>query len=221
VARKKPIAGKSRPKADHGHAHGHGHAHDHSHEHEHGHDHGHGRALPVVAGAYPSTVPDEHRRHGPASVACAVVTVSDSKTAETDRGGPTIRESLERAKHSVAWSRVVRDEVLEIRSAVESALADPKIRAVVLTGGTGLTRRDVTPEALAPLFEKEIPGFGELFRMLSHREIGSAALLSRACAGTSRGKPIFALPGSPAAVRLAMDELVVRELGHLVEQLSR
>jgi molybdenum cofactor biosynthesis protein B len=91
----------------------------------------------------------------------------------------------------------------------------------VLTGGTGLTRRDVTPEAVRPLFEKEIAGFGELFRMLSHREIGSAAMLSRACAGTARGKAIFALPGSPAAVRLAMNELIVRELGHLVEQLSR
>jgi molybdenum cofactor biosynthesis protein B len=183
-----------------------------------------GRALPLIAsgpGPYSSTVPDEHRRHGPSSVPCAVITVSDSKTAATDRGGPAIRESLERSGHSVAWSRVVRDELLEIRSAVEAALADPTVRAAILTGGTGVTRRDVTPEAVRPLFEKEIPGFGELFRVLSHREIGSAAMLSRACAGTSRGKPIFALPGSPAAVRLAMDELVVRELSHLVEQLSR
>jgi molybdenum cofactor biosynthesis protein B len=149
------------------------------------------------------------------------VTVSDSKTEATDRGGPTIRASLEKAGHGVAWSRVVRDEILEIRAAVEAGLADQAVRAVVLTGGTGVTRRDVTVEALRPIFEKELPGFGELFRFLSYQAIGSAAMLSRACAGVARGKPIFALPGSPNAVALAMDALVVKELSHLLEQLSR
>jgi molybdenum cofactor biosynthesis protein B len=149
------------------------------------------------------------------------VTVSDSKTEATDRGGPAIRAALDAAGHRVAWSRVVRDEVLEIRSALEAALQDGSVQAVILTGGTGVARRDVTVEAVRPVLEKELPGFGELFRLLSFREIGSSAMLSRALAGVARAKPVFALPGSPAAVRLAMEELVVKELGHLVGLLGR
>lgn len=150
-----------------------------------------------------------------------MITVSDSKTQATDRGGPTIRESLERSGHTVAWSRVVRDEVLEIRAALEAALADADVKAAILTGGTGIARRDVTVEAIRPLLEKELPGFGEIFRALSFREVGSAAFLSRATAGVARSKAVFALPGSPSAVRLAMDELVVKELAHMVGLLSR
>lgn len=159
--------------------------------------------------------------HAAHSVPCAIITVSDSKTEATDRGGPTIRASLERAGHSVAWTKVVRDEVPEIHAALEAALGDEAVQAAVLTGGTGVARRDVTLEAIRPLLEKELPGFGEIFRALSFREIGSAAFLSRATAGVARGKPVFALPGSPAAVRLAMDELVVKELGHLTKLLRR
>jgi len=180
-----------------------------------------GPLLALHPSSYASSTPQEHKETAPHSVPCAVVTVSDSKTEATDRGGPTIRASLEKAGHGVAWSRVVRDEVLEIRAAVEAALADRGVLAVVLTGGTGIARRDVTVEALQPILEKDLPGFGELFRMLSFREIGSAAMLSRALAGIARGKPIFALPGSPAAVKLAMDELVVKELGHMAGLLAR
>jgi molybdopterin adenylyltransferase len=132
-----------------------------------------------------SSTPQEHKKHAPHSVSCAIVTVSDSKTETTDRGGPTIRASLEAAGHSVAWSRVVRDEVLEIRAAVEAALGDGAVQAAVLTGGTGIARRDVTVEALRPILEKELPGFGELFRFLSFREIGSAAMLSSLAASPS------------------------------------
>jgi molybdopterin adenylyltransferase len=162
-----------------------------------------------------SSTPEEHKKHAPHSVSCAIVTVSDSKTEATDRGGPTIRASLEASGHTVAWSRVVRDEVLEIRAAVEAALGDTAVQATILTGGTGVARRDVTVEALRPVLDKELPGFGELFRFLSFQEIGSAAMLSRATAGVARGKAVFALPGSPAAVKLAMDALVVKELGHI------
>ncbi len=183
------------------------------------------KSLPIV-GALPflastSSTPQEHKKHAPHSVLCAVITVSDSKTETTDRGGPTIRAALEKTGHAVAWSRVVRDEVLEIRAAVEAGLADAHVQAVLLTGGTGIARRDVTIEALAPLMEKELPGFGELFRALSFEEIGSAAFLSRATAGVARSKAIFALPGSPAAVELAMRELVVKELGHMASLLAR
>ena len=186
------------------------------------------KALPIL-GPLPtsrsrsstSSTPEEHRKHAPHSVTCAVVTVSDSKTEGTDRGGPAIRASLETAGHSVAWSRVVRDEVLEIRAALEAALADSSVQAAILTGGTGIARRDVTVEAVRPLLDKELPGFGELFRYLSFKEIGSAAMLSRATAGVARGKAVFLLPGSPAAVKLAMDELVVKELGHMTGLLGR
>jgi molybdenum cofactor biosynthesis protein B len=180
-----------------------------------------GPLLAMHPSSYASSTPQEHKEHAPHSIICAIVTVSDSKTESTDRGGPTIRTSLERAGHAVAWTRVVRDELLEIRAAVEAALQDRAVQAVVLTGGTGIARRDVTVEALEPILEKELPGFGEIFRALSFKEIGSAAMLSRAVAGIARGKPIFALPGSPQAVKLAMDELVVKELGHMVGLLAR
>jgi molybdenum cofactor biosynthesis protein B len=114
----------------------------------------------------------------------------------------------------------VRDEPEQIRAAVEQGLAGGA-RAVLVTGGTGITRRDQTVEAVRPLLEKEIPGFGELFRMLSFQEIGSAAWLSRALAGTVRGALVFVLPGSPNAVRLALDRLILPELGHAVRELSR
>lgn len=184
----------------------------------------HRKSLPIrgpLSVTRALTPPEEHKKNAPHSVPCAVVTVSDSKTEATDRGGPTIRASLEAAGHVVAWSRVVRDEVLEIRAAVEAGLADTQVQAIVLTGGTGIARRDVTVEAIRPLMEKELPGFGELFRWLSFREIGSPAMLSRATAGVARSKAIFALPGSPAAVKLAMDELVVKELGHMASLLAR
>ena len=115
----------------------------------------------------------------------------------------------------------MRDEVPEIRAALEAALADPQVQAAILTGGTGLTRRDVTVEAIRALLEKEIPGFGEIFRMLSFQEIGSAAMLSRAEAGIARGKPVFLLPGSPEACELAMRRLVAPEAAHLVSLLAR
>jgi molybdenum cofactor biosynthesis protein B len=149
-----------------------------------------------------------------------VLTCSDSRAQADDVSGRALREGLEAAGHSVVGQTVVRDEPEQIRAAVERGLADGA-RAVLVTGGTGITRRDQTVEAIRPLLEKEIPGFGELFRMLSFQEIGSAAWLSRALAGTVRGALIFVLPGSPNAVRLALDRLILPELGHAVRELSR
>jgi molybdenum cofactor biosynthesis protein B len=165
--------------------------------------------------------PAQHKAHAPASVACFVLTVSDSRTPETDTGGNTIRELLEAAGHQVSGYRIVRDEPADVTAHVRAALADPRTQVIVTTGGTGITSRDGTFEAIDALLEKRLDGFGELFRMLSFHEIGAAAMMSRATAGTAARKAIFVLPGSPHAVRLAMTTLILPELGHVVQQVSR
>jgi molybdenum cofactor biosynthesis protein B len=165
--------------------------------------------------------PSEHRAYAPSSIGCAVLTVSDSRTASDDTSGLLIRERLEAAGHRTLEHKIVPDERDVIRGAVLRALARSEIDAVIVTGGTGVSPRDVTPEAVEPLFEKPLVGFGELFRSLSYQEIGAAAILSRALAGTVAGKVVFVLPGSSGAVRLGVDKLIVPELGHLVGQLRR
>jgi molybdenum cofactor biosynthesis protein B len=151
-------------------------------------------------------------------VATAVVTVSDTRTLEEDAGGRLIVELLEGAGHSVMSRVIVKDEPTEIAVAVQAAASRQGIGAVIVTGGTGVAPRDVTPDTIEPLLDRTIPGFGELYRVLSYQEIGSAALLSRALAGLRDGRVVFALPGSRGAVRLAMEKLILPELGHLVAQ---
>ena len=166
----------------------------------------------------PESGVEDHRRAAHRSVATAIVTVSDTRTPETDTGGALIAELLEGAGHAVAERRIVRDEPGAIAAALEALLERDGVQAVVLTGGTGIAPRDVTPEVVEPRLERVIPGFGELFRMLSYEEVGSAALLSRALAGTAKGRVVIALPGSRAAVRLALEKLVLPELGHLAAE---
>ena len=163
----------------------------------------------------------EHKAYAPASVACYVLTVSDSRTPETDGGGRAIRELLEAAGHSVTGHAIVKDEPSQVTSVVRAQLADARTQVILTTGGTGITSRDGTFEAIDALLEKRLEGFGELFRMLSFEEIGAAAMMSRATAGTVGRKAIFVLPGSPNAVRLAMTRLIVPELGHIAQQLNR
>jgi len=163
----------------------------------------------------------EHKAYAPASVACYVLTVSDSRTAETDTGGRTIRELLQAAGHLIAGHAIVKDEPAEVTARVREQLADARTQVIITTGGTGITSRDGTFEAIDGLLEKRLDGFGELFRMLSFQEIGAAAMMSRATAGTAARKAIFVLPGSPHAVRLAMTRLILPELGHVVQQLNR
>ena len=162
----------------------------------------------------------EHHSVAPRTVTVAVVTLSDSRSPVDDRTGDTIVALLEAAGHSVAGRELVREDPPAIRAALEAALAGPE-QAVILNGGTGIAPRDSTPEIVAPLLECELPGFGELFRQLSFREIGAAAMLSRALAGVARGKLLFALPGSKAACRLALERLILPELGHLVGELRK
>lgn len=195
---------------DHPHDHEHGHGHGHHHHHDHREQHHHHEADTAA----------EHKHAAPASVAAFVVTCSDSRSPETDDSGAAIRRLLSESGHSVAGSKVILDDAGEIRAALEEGLA-AGARVVVFTGGTGLSRRDVTIETLTPLFEKTITGFGELFRVLSFQQVGSAAMLSRAAAGVVKGAIVFALPGSPKAVRLAMEQLVLPELGHLVREVLR
>ncbi len=166
----------------------------------------------------PRSSDHHHRRSAPAAVPTAVIAVSDTRTLETDTGGALVAELLERGGHPVVSREVVRDEPAEIRAALDAALGRAGVRAVVLTGGTGVSARDVTPEAVEGLLERSIPGFGELFRALSFQEIGSAAMLSRALAGLARGRIVFVLPGSRGAVRLGMERLILPEIGHLAAE---
>ena len=163
----------------------------------------------------PSHHGHHHRQAAPEDVPTAIVTVSDTRTLDSDTGGQLVEELLRSAGQTVSGRRIVKDEPEAIRAALLAALADPGSRAVVFTGGTGIAPRDVTPDTVEPLLERVIPGFGELFRMLSYQDIGSAALLSRALAGLTGGKVVFVIPGSRGAVRLALEKLILPELGHL------
>jgi molybdenum cofactor biosynthesis protein B len=149
----------------------------------------------------------------------AILTVSDTRNASTDRGGPLVAELATAAGHAVVARAIVADEPESIRAGVREFLRQAAVDVVVTTGGTGLAPRDLTPEALTGLFERPLEGFGELFRMLSFAEIGAAAMLSRATAGIIDGRLVFLLPGSPGAVRLAMERLILPEVAHLLMHL--
>jgi molybdenum cofactor biosynthesis protein B len=159
-----------------------------------------------------------HQDAAPRVLRFAVLTVSDTRDERTDRGGPYLAGAIEAAGHRVTWRAIRRDEPAEIEAAVREAVARADVDLVLLTGGTGIAPRDVTVPTLERIFDATIPGFGEIFRMLSHREIGSAAILSRACAGLVGRKVVVALPGSPRALELAWREILLPEAGHLVAQ---
>lgn len=163
----------------------------------------------------------EHHRRAKQRAGCAVLTISDTRTEADDTSGTRLKELLAAAGHQVLAYAIVPDDPVRIRDALQPLFADTAVQAIFLSGGTGIAPRDTTFEAVRGLFEKEIEGFGELFRMLSYQEIGPAAMMSRACAGTARGKIIVSLPGSENAVRLGMTKLLIPELGHLVRELSR
>jgi molybdenum cofactor biosynthesis protein B len=163
----------------------------------------------------------EHKAQAPQSIQCYVVTVSDTRTIDTDSSGRTIIDLLKAAGHTVTGRTIVKDDPAMVRAAIERQLARPGLQAIVTTGGTGITSRDSTFEAVQALLQKTLDGFGELFRMLSFNEIGASAMMSRATAGLAAGKVVIALPGSEAAVRLALERLVLPELGHLVQQASK
>ena len=162
---------------------------------------------------------DEHRTAAPKSVKVGVVTISDTRTEATDESGKILKQLLLDAGHKILFTAVVKDEPKAIADAVEQA--SWTCDAIVTNGGTGLGKRDVTIETLQPHLDKVLPGFGELFRVLSYREIGGAAMLSGALAGVYKTRLLFCLPGSPAACILAMKSLILPELGHAVGVMGR
>jgi molybdenum cofactor biosynthesis protein B len=156
------------------------------------------------------------------TVRCAVIVVSDSRTVETDESGPLARRLIEAAGHTVVLTTLVPNDEARVRSDVAGLIERPDVDVVVLSGGTGLGARDRTIEAVRPLLERELPGFGELFRWLSYRDqIGTAAILSRALAGTARTTLVVSLPGSKAAVELALSQVLLPELRHVVHEIQR
>jgi molybdopterin adenylyltransferase len=162
----------------------------------------------------------EHKARGKRSVNCFVVTVSDTRDESTDQSGQLIKSLLAGEQHQLAGYQIVKDEPAQIEALLRQALADKAVEAIIVNGGTGISPRDGTYEVIAGLLDKRLDGFGEIFRYLSYQDIGSAALMSRAVAGSARGKVLISLPGSKGAVSLAMEKLILPELRHMVSQLQ-
>lgn len=168
----------------------------------------------------------QHRQAASTSIRCAVLTVSDTRTLQTDKGGQLVVDQLSAAGHNVVAREIAPDEPDPVGTMVGSWIEDDAVDAVLITGGTGIAPRDQTCETVSALFSKPIPGYGELFRMLSYEEIGAAAMLSRAVGGlgtnsTGRATIVLTMPGSTAAVRLAMEKLILPELCHLVNEANK
>lgn len=164
----------------------------------------------------------EHKTEAPDHVSCMVITVSDTRTDATDKSGQLMKQLLEEKGHSIPLYQIVPDEQDQILQAIHKGLEHEEIEVILLNGGTGIAMRDTTVETVSSILEKEMPGFGEIFRYLSYVEdIGSAAILSRAIAGSVRGKAIFSTPGSSGAVKLAMNKIIVPEIGHVVRELRK
>ncbi len=163
----------------------------------------------------------EHRREAPRSVSCAVLTFSDTRTEQNDESGQLLRQKLSEAGHKVIDYAVLKDDAEAISSKIAELLRRDELQVIITNGSTGVSHRDVAVEAVSSILEKKLDGFGELFRYLSYQEIGSASIMSRAIAGVAGGKVIICLPGSLAAVRLAIDSIILPEIGHMVREVSR
>lgn len=163
----------------------------------------------------------EHRQSSPTHLTCAVITVSDTRTLANDTGGQAVIDHLTAAGHQVAVREIIPDEPSRLRPLVDRLAAQADLDAILLTGGTGIGSRDLTYETINAMLSKPLPGYGELFRMLSYAEIGPAAILSRALGGLIGRKVVLTMPGSPNGVRLAMEKIIIPELAHLVREARR
>jgi molybdopterin adenylyltransferase len=163
---------------------------------------------------------EEHKAKGKKSISCFVVTVSDTRDETTDTSGQLIRSLLTNEQHQLAGYRIVKDEPEQIEVLLRDALRQKDVEAIIVNGGTGISPRDGTYEVIVKLLDKRLDGFGEIFRFLSYQDIGSAAIMSRAVAGSAQGKVLISLPGSKGAVGLAMEKLILPELRHMVSQLQ-
>lgn len=165
---------------------------------------------------------DEHRSEAPKHVSCMIVTVSDTRTKDNDESGKLMSQLLETNGYHVVKYVIVKDEYDGIRQLLQEAASDPDVNAILLTGGTGIAPRDTTYEAVSSMLNKHLPGFGEIFRYLSFTEdIGAAAILSRAIAGTIGNLAVFSMPGSKGAVKLAMEKIIIPELGHVMREINK
>ncbi len=164
---------------------------------------------------------EKHREASPERIRVAVLTISDTRTPETDTGGNVIVDLMQAAGHEIAHREIVKDDAPRIKEVLEELVAGAGVDAVITTGGTGISARDTTYEVVARILDKKLDGFGEIFRMLSYEEVGAAAILSRAVAGAAGSKFVACLPGSTNAVRLAMERLLVPEISHVVFELRK
>ncbi|MFC2016372.1 molybdenum cofactor biosynthesis protein B [Chloroflexota bacterium] len=163
----------------------------------------------------------EHKEKAPRSVSCAVLTISDSRTEQDDESGKVIQGKLSQNGHRVLSYSILKDEADTIKKKIHELLGQGEIQVIITSGGTGASHRDVTVEAIYPILEKKLDGFGELFRSLTYQEIGTASIMSRAIAGVAGGKVILCLPGSLGAANLAMDKIILPEIGHMVREATR
>ncbi len=163
----------------------------------------------------------EHKHKEPKSVSCAVITISDTRTERDDESGRLIRQKLSENGHRVILHCILKDEADSVEKKIYELLREKEPQVIITTGGTGVSRRDITVETIYPILEKNLDGFGELFRFLTYQEIGTGSIMSRAVAGVAGGKVILCLPGSPEATNLAMDKIILPELGHLVMEATR
>ena len=164
---------------------------------------------------------EEHKAHAPHCVTCVVITCSDTRTSQTDTSGQLMMRLLKERGHELAGYHVVKDDPAQIRSLIEEAAARDAVQAILVNGGTGISKRDSTFEAVDGMLEKRLVGFGEIFRYLTYKDIGSPAIMTRATAGIFHGRIVFSTPGSEGAVRLAMESLILPELGHIIQQLNK
>ena len=168
-----------------------------------------------------TALPSDHDRDLSRRGNVAVVTLSDTRTEHNDSGGDTIVELTTRSGHLIVNRLILKEDPVQMKQAIEQLADDPTVQVILITGGTGISRRDHTYETIAEMLTRHLPGYGELFRMLSYQEIGPAAMLSRAQAVLLGQTLLFTMPGSPSAVRLAMEKLVLPELGHLLQESQR
>ena len=163
----------------------------------------------------------EHKHQAPKSVDCAVVIISGTRTEKTDESGKLIMQALKSSGHKVVSYSILKNDAALIGNKLNELLGEEGLQVIITSGGTGASRLDITVEAVFSILEKKLDGFGELFRFLTYREIGTPSIMSRAMAGVARGKVIICLPGSVGAVKLAMEKIILLEIGHLVREATK
>ena len=163
----------------------------------------------------------EHKHQAPRSVTCAVLTISDSRTEQDDESGGLIKQRLSQKGHPVVFYSILKNDAEAIRNQIGELLKRDELQVIIASGGTGVSHRDITVDTISPMLEKKLDGFGELFRYLTYQEIGTGSIMSRAIAGVIQGKVIICIPGSLGAVTLAMDKIILPEIGHLVREATR